>query len=139
MGKFDRTCVVCGGHYDYCTNCDQFANYPAFMAMYCSQECVDLFDILTSYTGQSISKKEARKRLQNISGEKTKALKRSMAEAYKQIMLKSADEIAAEEEGEEKKETPEIPDNVIKKAVYDATRESGKNIPRSIACKNKKH
>lgn len=138
MGKFDRTCVVCGGHYDYCTNCDQFANYPAFMAMYCSQECVDLFDILTSYTGQSISKKEARKRLQNISGEKTKALKRSMAEAYKQIMLKSADEIATEEE-EEKKETPEIPDNVIKKAVYDATRESGKNIPRSIAYKNKKH
>lgn len=142
MGKYDRTCVVCGKHYEYCTNCDQFINYPSYMTMYCSKECVDLFDVLSSFEAGQTSKEDARKVLQGMDQGKMKMLKNSMAESYKKIMTEDS-----KEEGQEKEEPapvkPEVEKQIagdtVKKAVYDATRESGKNVPRSIAFRNKKH
>lgn len=138
MGKFDRTCVVCGKHYEYCTNCDKFLNYPTYMAMYCSQECVDLFDTLSSFEAGQTSKEDAQKVLRGIDQGKIKMLKNSMAKSYKKIM-----EEEAKEEEEIVPVKPEVEKQIagdtVKKAVYDATRESGKNIPRSIAFRNKKH
>ena len=136
MGKFDRTCVICGKHYEYCTNCDRFLNYPAFMAMYCSQECVDLFDILSSFEAGQTSKEDAQKALQGIDQGKMKMLKNSLANSYKKIM---AEEPKTEETKAEEKVKPEVEKQIagetVKKAVYNATRESGKNVPRSIAYK----
>lgn len=136
MGKFDRTCVVCGKHYEYCTNCDRFLNYPAFMTMYCSKECVDLFDTLSRFEAGQTSKEDAQKVLQGMDQGKMKMLKNSMAISYKKIM--------AEEPKEEKEQEPikpeidkQIAGETVKKAVYNATRESGKNVPRSIV--SRKH
>ena len=140
MGKFDRTCVICGKHYEYCTNCDRFLNYPAYMAMYCSKECVDLFDVLSSFEAGQTSKEDAQKVLQGMDQGKMKMLKNSLANSYKKIM---AEESKSEEtEVEEKDSEPIKPEvekqmagETVKKAVYNATRESGKNVPRSIAYK----
>ena len=140
MGKFDRTCVICGKHYEYCTNCDRFLNYPAYMAMYCSKECVDLFDVLSSFEAGQTSKEDAQKVLQGMDQGKMKMLKNSLANSYKKIM---AEESKSEEtEVEEKDSEPVKPEvekqivgETVKKAVYNATRESGKNVPRSIAYK----
>ena len=140
MGKFDRTCVICGKHYEYCTNCDRFLNYPAYMAMYCSKECVDLFDVLSSFEAGQTSKEDAQKVLQGMDQGKMKMLKNSLANSYKKIM---AEESKSEEtEVEEKDSEPikpevekQIAGETVKKAVYNATRESGKNVPRSIAYK----
>lgn len=138
MGKFDRTCVVCGKHYEYCTNCDRFLNYPTFMAMYCSKECVDLFDILSSFEAGQTSKEDAQKALQGMDQNKLKMLKNSMANSYKKIM---AEDKSAEIEEKSEPIKPEVDKQIagetVKKAVYTATRESGKNIPRSIV--SRKH
>lgn len=138
MGKYDRTCVVCGKHYEYCTNCDQFISYPTYMAMYCSKECVDLFDVLSSFEAGQTSKEDAQKVLQTMDQSKMKMLKNSMANSYKKIMAED-EPVVIEEEIEPIK--PEIEKQIagetVKKAVYNATRESGKNIPRSIA--SRKH
>ena len=142
MGKFDKTCVVCGKHYEYCTNCDRFLNYPTYMAMYCSQECVDLFGTLSSFEAGQTSKEDAQKTLQGMDQSKMKMLKNSLAESYKKIM----EEEAKEEDSKKEESAPVKPEvekqiagDTVKKAVYDATRESGKNVPRSIAFRNKKH
>lgn len=136
MGKFDRTCVVCGKHYEYCTNCDRFLNYPTFMAMYCSKECVDLFDILSRFEAGQTSKEDAQTVLRGMDQNKIKMLKNSMANSYKKIMTED-DSVEVKEEVESIK--PEIEKQIVgetvKKAAYKATRESGKNIPRSIAYK----
>ena len=86
MGKYDRTCIICGKHYEYCTNCDQFINYPSYMTMYCSKECVDLFDVLSSFEAGQTSKEDARKVLQGMDQGKMKMLKNSMAGSYKKMM-----------------------------------------------------
>lgn len=138
MGKFDRTCVVCGKHYEYCTNCDRFLNYPTFMTMYCSKECVDLFDILSRFEAGQTSKEDAQKVLQGMDQSKMKMLKNSMANSYKKIMTEDKS-VKIEEEVEPIK--PEVDKQIagetVKKAVYNATRESGKNVPRSIV--SRKH
>lgn len=138
MGKFDRTCVVCGKHYEYCTNCDRFLNYPTFMTMYCSKECVDLFDILSRFEAGQTSKEDAQKVLQGMDQNKMKMLKNSMANTYKKIMAedKSA-EIEEKSEPIKSEVDKQIAGETVKKAVYNVTRESGKNVPRSIA--SRKH
>ena len=138
MGKFDRTCVVCGKHYEYCTNCDRFLNYPTFMTMYCSKECVDLFDVLSRFEAGQTSKEDAQKVLQGMDQNKMKMLKNSMANTYKKIIAedKSA-EIKEEVEPIKSEVDKQITGETVKKAVYNATRESGKNVPRSIA--SRKH
>ena len=138
MGKFDRTCVVCGKHYEYCTNCDRFLNYPTFMTMYCSKECVDLFDVLSRFEAGQTSKEDAQKVLQGMDQNKMKMLKNSMANTYKKIMAedKSA-EIEEKSEPIKSEVDKQIAGETVKKAVYNVTRESGKNVPRSIA--SRKH
>lgn len=138
MGKFDRTCVVCGKHYEYCTNCDRFLNYPTYMTMYCSKECVDLFDILSSFEAGQTSKEDAQKVLQGMDQNKMKMLKNSMANTYKKIMAED-EPVKIEEEAESIKSEvdKQIAGETVKKAVYNATRESGKNVPRSIASRKR--
>ena len=135
MGKFDRTCVVCGKHYEYCTNCDRFLNYPAYMAMYCSQECVDLFNVLSSFEAGQTSKEDAKKVLQGMDQGKMKMLKNSIANSYKKIMAEESKPEEKESEPVKSEVEKQIAGDTVKKAVYNATRESGKNVPRSIAYK----
>lgn len=138
MGKFDRTCVVCGKHYEYCTNCDRFLNYPTFMTMYCSKECVDLFDVLSRFEAGQTSKEDAQKVLQGMDQNKMKMLKNSMANTYKKIMAEDKTaEIEEKSESIKPKVDKQIAGETVKKAVYNATRESSKNVPRSIA--SRKH
>ena len=138
MGKFDRTCVVCGKHYEYCTNCDRFLNYPTFMTMYCSKECVDLFDVLSRFEAGQTSKEDAQKVLQGMDQNKMKMLKNSMANTYKKIIAEDEPvEIEEEVEPIKSEVDKQIAGETVKKAVYNATRESGKNVSRSIA--SRKH
>lgn len=138
MGKFDRTCVVCGKHYEYCTNCDRFLNYPTFMTMYCSKECVDLFDVLSRFEAGQTSKEDAQKVLQGMDQNKMKMLKNSMANTYKKIITEDKPvEIEEEVEPIKSEVDKQIAGETVKKAVYNVTRESGKNVPRSIA--SRKH
>ena len=97
---------------------------------------VDLFDTLSRFEAGQTSKEDAQKVLQGMDQGKMKMLKNSMAISYKKIM--------AEEPKEEKEQEPikpeidkQIAGETVKKAVYNATRESGKNVPRSIV--SRKH
>ena len=109
------------------------------MTMYCSKECVDLFDVLSSFEAGQTSKEDARKVLQGMDQGKMKMLKNSMAGSYKKIMAEDQKPVE-EPESEPIKEEVEkqIAGDTVKKAVYDSTRESSKNISRSIAYRNGK-
>lgn len=137
MARYDKNCAVCGKLYQYCTNCDQFASYPTYMAMFCSQECVDLLDILPQFKSGVISKADTKELIKNYPAEKAKMLKGSLAAAYAEVMAED-DKESAEPKDEPKpsikeQTDSEIANNTVKKTVYDGTREATKNIPRSIA------
>lgn len=48
MGK-QRTCISCGKKYDYCPNCGNFSKYPKWMTEFCSEECKEVFNIISGY------------------------------------------------------------------------------------------
>jgi hypothetical protein len=105
------------------------------MAMFCSQECVDILDTLSGFESGRISKEDAKKVAEEYPY--AKMLKKSLAASYAKVM--------AEEKVEEPEEKPsvkeqtdiDIANNTVKKAVYDSTREPEKIIPRSIAYKKR--
>lgn len=134
MPKYDKFCTICGKHYLYCSNCDQYAQEPLYKSMFCSQECVDLYELLTSYEMGNVSKEDARKILKVMDQDKMGRLQKSLAAAYKKIM--ADDEIQPTIDIKEQTDI-DIANNAVKKAVSDTTAEAAKNVPRSIAYKKK--
>lgn len=139
MSKYDRTCVVCGQHYEYCTNCDKFLKYPIFMAMYCSEECVNLFDVLSSFESGQTSKEDARIILNRMDQNKMGMLKKSLANSYKKIMAEDESIEKPVEEPIKEAVEQQMSSKVVKQATKDAIKESSKNIPRSIVSKKNKY
>ena len=44
-----RICLACNQSYSYCGNCNDYKNYPAWMAEFDKIECKEIFDILSAY------------------------------------------------------------------------------------------
>ena len=61
-----RICVTCGCTYQYCPNCLQDAKKPTWMFAFCSEPCKVVYDVITDYEAERISKDEAAERLQSI-------------------------------------------------------------------------
>ncbi len=65
--KYDRTCSICGDHYDYCSrNCQEYAHLPKWMNTYCSKTCMDLYDICAGYTFDWFDKKVMAAKLMTV-------------------------------------------------------------------------
>lgn len=48
MGK-KRTCLSCGKEYEYCPNCGNYSKFPKWMTEFCSEECKDVFNVVSSF------------------------------------------------------------------------------------------
>ena len=59
--KNNRTCLVDGKKYSYCPSCSQDKNKPAYMATFCSENCMKLFMAASDYAANEISKEDAKK------------------------------------------------------------------------------
>lgn len=59
--KSNRTCLVCGNKYYYCSgHCQESLNKPSWMAIYCSENCRTLFQGATDYKAGEITKEQAK-------------------------------------------------------------------------------
>ena len=62
MGKI-KTCIVCGKTYEYCGHCDKGGQENRWKTNYCSENCRDIFDIVSKYVNKNISTEDAKKDL----------------------------------------------------------------------------
>jgi hypothetical protein len=60
MVKDNKTCILCGKKYSYCSRCSEFDHLPRWMECYCSENCKDIFNTLCSYNMNHITKEDAR-------------------------------------------------------------------------------
>ena len=60
MGRRNRSCYLCGEHYQYCPTCSQDRTKPAWMAEFHSENCKDIFDICTRFNMELFTKDEAK-------------------------------------------------------------------------------
>ena len=61
MVRNNKTCILCGNKYSYCSGCAEFDHLPRWMECYCSENCKDIFNILSSYNMNHKTKEEAKR------------------------------------------------------------------------------
>lgn len=59
MGRRSRECYLCGAYYKYCSTCSQDRTKPAWMALFDTESCKNIFDICTRFNMNLMSKAEA--------------------------------------------------------------------------------
>lgn len=102
-----KTCVVCGKKYEYCGHCDKNGQNHRWKINYCSENCKDIFDIISKYANKHISIEDAKNAL--IGKEVNIRLGSNMAKQYAEIMLY--------EEPSKQEEVVEVVDNPIDEPV----------------------
>ncbi len=65
MARGDRKCVLCDSNYSYCPNCgDKIKSGETWRFMYCSENCRNIFDILSAKAFGHMSVQEAAEKLE---------------------------------------------------------------------------
>ena len=73
MVKDNKTCILCGKKYSYCSGCSEFDHLPRWMGCYCSENCKDVFNILSGYNMKHKTKEEAKSLLEKCDLTKTES------------------------------------------------------------------
>lgn len=63
MPKANRICKTCGKEYFFCNNCERKLNSPQWMLMWDTQNCKNIFEIVSNYAQKVDSKAVAKKKL----------------------------------------------------------------------------
>lgn len=63
MAKLNRTCGICKTKYSYCPTCVADTHKPTWMAVFCSENCREIYNVLNDCRYHSLSKKDAFDRL----------------------------------------------------------------------------
>lgn len=73
MENLNRTCVVCQTKYHYCGNCSDTHNpKETWRNIYCSENCMNIFDVLSAHAFGHITDAEANKKLKELDISKVK-------------------------------------------------------------------
>ena len=60
MRSKPRICVCCGKEYTYCPHCKEDKEKPTWMFAYDTLECKEIFDALSHYNTNRLTKEEAK-------------------------------------------------------------------------------
>ena len=64
MGKKNnRTCIICGHQYHYCSTCGEDAGKPSWYSIFDGQNCHDIYEVCTQYRDKVIPVKQAYDRI----------------------------------------------------------------------------
>ena len=88
MVRNNKTCILCGTRYTYCNNCAEFSHLPIWMLCYCSKNCKDIFDTLSSYSMKHITKEEAKNILNKCDLTNIDKFNKSNQNCIKEILKK---------------------------------------------------
>ena len=66
--KNNKKCILCGKTYTYCSRCEEFDHLPRWMEIYCSDNCITIFNTLTEYNAENITAREAAERMKEQRG-----------------------------------------------------------------------
>lgn len=59
-----RTCICCGKQYTYCGNCPADKHLETWHALYCSDNCHQIFESANDYGFGLLTKEEAKKQIE---------------------------------------------------------------------------
>lgn len=58
-----RKCIFCGKEYDYCPHCGKYGLHPEWMALYDTEKCHDLYNVIAGYNLKNNTKENVKEML----------------------------------------------------------------------------
>lgn len=120
-----KTCIVCGKKYEYCGHCDKSGQENRWKTNYCSENCRDIFNIVSKYVNKHISVDDAKKGLVEL----------DLGVITKDNILKYCNEIISYTEPKDKDELPksveESKDEVSDDVINDTSVEDNQEVTSS--------
>ena len=86
MAKLNRTCGICGKRYSYCGSCKVDSNKPTWMAVFCSDNCKKLYDVINDYRYKKLSKEKAFSKLNELNLSDIDNLPKNFRDYFTEIM-----------------------------------------------------
>ena len=133
MADTKRTCYTCGSKYEYCTRCAKYASQPKWRWMWDTEECKDLYDVVSGYKMGVSSKDDVQhiiekynitdfskytESIANVLNELCGSVKKNKKKKSMDIDLKEKEEIISDESKEDikdikKESTEEIIESIL--------------------------
>lgn len=106
MPKNNRECICCGKQYRYCNTCADQILEPTWKAIYCSENCKNIFMITTNYLAGDITENQARKNYEQCDLSGKEIFKKRIIEVIDEIVKPDTStdiDGTSEEKSDEKK------------------------------------
>lgn len=132
----ERICITCGKSYKYCPNCREFSTYPLWMTEYDTEECKEIFNIVSAYNMNLVKADDVKAVVKKYNITDFKKFKKSIADKLNEIYGKKSEEvkpIPVEEPKKEEEVTPvkEEPKKIFSKNNF--VKDKFKNNNKEIA------
>lgn len=90
MGQTNRICKTCGKEYYYCSNCDKSKNSPQWMLIWDTENCKNIFEIVSNFDQGVYTKEEASKKLEKCDLREKYSFNSKIIELIDKIMAKDS-------------------------------------------------
>lgn len=127
MSRFDRTCLICKSHYDFCPNCGDYDNQPRWKALFCSENCHDIFNVTNDYSHHMLTQEEAKKKLEGLDLSKRGKITGSIKDSIDEIFGDKKKETVKEEVAKDTEKESEATEKNDGEIAHDAT-----TLPESV-------
>ena len=114
MLRNNKTCILCGKVYTFCNRCEEFDHLPRWMAIYCSDNCKEIFVTATNYKAGEITKEKAYERLSKCDLSDKNKFHQSVIDILDEILSTEEKKVKKQEEVIEEKSS----DNNTKRIKY---------------------
>ena len=81
----NRICLTCGKAYEYCGSCNSSLKYPVWMSIFDTENCKNIFEVVSDYKQKTITKKRAIERLEKCDLTNRNDLKANMKEIINEL------------------------------------------------------
>ena len=87
MGKKNnRTCIICGQNYRYCSACGEDAGKPTWYFIFDGENCHDIYETCVAYRDKIITQKEAYEKISSLDTSKLKDFAEATQSQIKEIL-----------------------------------------------------
>lgn len=93
MDRKDRICAVCRTSYKFCNRCQEDKDKPLWYFTFHSDNCKEIYDVVSAYEDGSITAKEADEKL----GKLDLSLLDNFGKSYKEVISKITEEVKSTE------------------------------------------
>ena len=103
----NKTCIVCGGKYEYCTTCSKYDRYPTWMNQFDTENCKDLFMVATDYNAGELTLGEAKDRVKKLDISNIENYSAGVKNTIQEILTAKEDKVVKQQD-KEKVEAPVV-------------------------------